>query len=211
MGLKFKGDMALLVPAGQSGIGGAELDCPDPGSCRHFIDDSNVFGRLPEMSLNQADLNNIEQVDFLIEKYESFFQKVPMTHPANGLICSGFGTRKSPFSKKITVHEGIDYAVPYGSEVLAAADGVVISVRRSKTYGLVVDIRHENNLISRYAHLSKAMVKVGERICQSERIALVGSSGRSTGPHLHFEVLVKNKVMNPSVLMELGEQVNSLS
>ena len=114
-----------------------------------------------------------------------------------GWISSGFGVRADPFNGHQAMHEGVDIASRMGSPVLAVADGVVTHSGEKAGYGLLVEITHESGLITRYGHTSATLVKVGDRVKKGQEIALVGSSGRSTGPHLHFEVVRNGSPVNP--------------
>jgi murein DD-endopeptidase MepM/ murein hydrolase activator NlpD len=114
-----------------------------------------------------------------------------------GWISSGFGVRADPFSGHQAVHDGVDIASHLGSPVLAVGDGVVSHSGEKAGYGVLVEVTHESGLITRYAHTSATLVKVGDRVKKGQSIALVGSSGRSTGPHLHFEVVRNGRAVNP--------------
>ena len=102
---------------------------------------------------------------------------------------SGLGYRVDPFTAKVAWHEGTDFPAAYGTPILATADGTVIRAAWDQEYGYVVDIQHKNAVITRYAHAQELLVKPGEFVRQAQAIAKVGSTGRSTGPHLHYEVL----------------------
>lgn len=102
---------------------------------------------------------------------------------------SGLGYRADPFSGKMAWHEGTDFPAAYGTPILATADGQVIRAALDQEYGLVVDIQHKSGVVTRYAHAQEINVKQGDFVKQSQVIAKVGSTGRSTGPHLHYEVL----------------------
>jgi len=120
---------------------------------------------------------------------------MPVSAPFNA---SGFGMRIDPFTGMQAMHEGIDFLADMGSPVVAAAGGVVIFAGFHPQYGNVVDIDHGNDLLTRYAHLSKLLVKEGDIVQRGHRIGLSGSTGRSTGPHLHFEVRYKGVAQNPA-------------
>lgn len=115
-----------------------------------------------------------------------------------GWISSGFGMRGDPFNGRRSMHKGLDFVARTGADVLAVGGGVVITSERHAGYGNMVEINHGNGYMTRYAHHSKNLVKVGDRIEKGQRIALVGSTGRSTGPHLHFEVYRNGKLVNPA-------------
>lgn len=111
---------------------------------------------------------------------------------------SGFGFRIDPFTGKRAFHGGVDFAVKAGTPIRAAAGGVVVYSDRHAEYGKMVEIDHGDDMISRYAHASRLHVEVGQVVLQGQKIAEVGSTGRSTGPHLHFEIRHKDVPQNPS-------------
>jgi len=121
-----------------------------------------------------------------------------------GWISSGYGRRTDPFTGKKRFHRGIDFAGKAGSEVLAVAAGVVIESKWEKGYGNVVEIRHADGYITHYAHNRENLVKVGDRVEKGETIAIMGSTGRSSGPHVHFEVRRNGKIINPSRFIRRG-------
>lgn len=102
---------------------------------------------------------------------------------------SGLGYRSDPFTGKVAWHEGTDFPAAYGTPILATADGTVIRAAWDEEYGYVVDVQHKNAVVTRYAHAQELLVKPGDFVKQAQAIAKVGSTGRSTGPHLHYEVL----------------------
>lgn len=111
---------------------------------------------------------------------------------------SGFGWREDPFSGLMAFHEGIDFPAEAGTPILAAAGGVVITSGVHPQYGNIVEIDHGNHFITRYGHASERLVQVGEVVRRGARIGTVGNSGRSTGPHLHFEVRVHGVAQDPA-------------
>jgi len=115
-----------------------------------------------------------------------------------GYISSKYGFRRDPFTGRKRMHQGIDFAGRKGTPVNTVAGGVVQFVGRKGGYGNVVEIDHSNGLISRYAHLSSIDVKPDQVVKKGERIAAIGSTGRSTGPHLHLEVLKNGVRQNPA-------------
>lgn len=114
-----------------------------------------------------------------------------------GWVSSGFGLRTDPFNGRKAYHEGVDIASRLGSAIKAMGGGVVSHAGEKDGYGMTVEINHGNGLTTRYAHASAVLVKVGDRIEKGQPVALVGTSGRSTGPHLHFEVLRDGRSVNP--------------
>lgn len=115
---------------------------------------------------------------------------------------SGYGYRIDPFTGKKAFHEGVDFSAEIGASIKAAAGGVVIYSDRHPEYGNMIEIDHGDDLVSRYAHASKLMVSLGEVVLQGQKIAEVGNTGRSTGPHLHFEIRHKDKPQNPSKFLK---------
>jgi len=129
---------------------------------------------------------------------------LPVAAPYNA---SGFGKRIDPFNGQWTMHEGIDFLADAGSPVVNAAAGVVQFAGFHPQYGYVIDIDHGNDLVTRYAHLSKLFVKEGDVLQRGRRIALTGNTGRSTGPHLHFEVRFRGAAQNPAKFLVLSNAV----
>lgn len=115
----------------------------------------------------------------------------------SGYVSSRFGVRKDPITGKAGFHAGIDFAGKTGSKILAVADGLVILSEPTNGYGRTVEIRHGNGLVTRYAHCKTLLVKAGDLVKRGQVIATLGSSGRSTGPHLHFEVLKEGQAIDP--------------
>jgi murein DD-endopeptidase MepM/ murein hydrolase activator NlpD len=125
-------------------------------------------------------------------------QIVPGGRPVTqGWISSYFGQRTDPFTGRNAYHRGIDFAGPAGSQVVAVASGVVTYAKDRFGYGKTVEINHGNGYVTRYAHNQRVLVNPGETIQKGQSIALIGSTGRSTGPHLHFEVLKQGRSVDP--------------
>ena len=120
---------------------------------------------------------------------------MPVSAPFNA---SGFGRRVDPFTGDYAMHEGIDFLADKGSPIVAAAAGVIVFAGFHPQYGYMVDIDHGNDLVTRYAHQSKLLVKEGDVVPRGRKIGEVGSTGRSTGPHLHFEVRFRGAAQNPA-------------
>ena len=128
----------------------------------------------------------------------SFFYDSGMKLPlSKKIVTSEFGYRVSPISGKWKLHAGIDLAAPIGTEVFACKNGIVTTVAYNEIYGNYIAIKHDGNKTSLYAHLSKTLVKTGEKVSTGQTIGLVGTTGASTGPHLHFEVRENGKAQNP--------------
>jgi murein DD-endopeptidase MepM/ murein hydrolase activator NlpD len=132
-------------------------------------------------------------------KFLSLANESPLT---NTHIVSNFGMRIDPFTGRRSTHEGIDFIAPTGTPILAAAAGVVTQAKWNSDYGNMIEIEHNNKTTTRYAHASELLVKQGEIVRLGQKIALVGSTGRSTGPHLHFEVRVDGVPHDPSKFLD---------
>jgi murein DD-endopeptidase MepM/ murein hydrolase activator NlpD len=115
----------------------------------------------------------------------------------SGFLSSFFGYRVDPFTGRTAFHAGVDFAGPPGSQIVAVATGVVAYAGERMGYGNVVEVNHGNGYVTRYAHNLKNLVKVGDTVQKGDVLSLMGSTGRSTGPHLHFEVLRDGRQINP--------------
>lgn len=136
---------------------------------------------------------------------------MPTTLPVkNAVFGSSFGYRNDPFSGLRSRHDGLDFSAPPGTPVVAAADGVVLAASYHTEFGNMIDIDHGDGLLSRYAHLSRMDVAESQIVRRGEKIGAVGSTGRSTGPHLHFEVRMLGVPQNPAAFLKRGENVASL-
>jgi len=113
-------------------------------------------------------------------------------------VSSNFNPRRlNPVTGRIAPHKGVDFALPVGTPVLAVGDGEVVMAKNGGAAGNYVAIRHGRQYMTRYMHLKKVLVKPGEKVKRGDRIALSGNTGRSTGPHLHFEIWINNQAVNP--------------
>lgn len=133
---------------------------------------------------------------------------IPQVVPASiQSITSGFGYRRDPFNGHAAMHSGIDFKGPVGSPIFAAADGRVTFAGWKSGYGQAIEITHGNGMLTRYAHLSRIGVKVGQAVEAGATIGGLGSTGRSTGPHLHFEVRINDRAVNPRPFLEAAPDV----
>ncbi len=122
--------------------------------------------------------------------------------PAAGRISSHYGQRRHPITRRSQLHAGIDFACGYGAKIMAARDGVVIRAEWFGGYGNLIVLQHENGYTTRYAHLSRLKVRRGQKVRQGQEIGRAGSTGVSTGPHLHFEVRRNGKAINPLTVLK---------
>ena len=136
---------------------------------------------------------------------------LPTTLPVkDAVLGSAFGYRADPIAGLRAMHEGLDFAAETGTPIVAAADGVVLSATHHPDYGNVVDVDHGGGLTSRYAHMSRIEVTPGALVKRGETIGAVGSTGRSTGPHLHFEVRMLGVAQNPAHFLKRGDEYASV-
>ncbi len=145
---------------------------------------------------------DIKVISEKIKRKNTIIEYLPTIKPVRGYITSKFGPRFHPIEKEEKFHTGIDIAAPYGSPVYATASGKVIRARRTNSgKGNFVMIKHINNIMTIYLHLSRITVKEGQFVKKGEIIGYVGSSGTATGPHLHYEVLYNGKPIDPLIFM----------
>ncbi|WP_284126266.1 M23 family metallopeptidase [Parerythrobacter aestuarii] len=141
---------------------------------------------------------------------ERGLEAIPQVNPTSlnvTRVSSGFGYRSDPFTRRGAMHSGLDFKGPTGAPIYAAAKGTVTFVGRKSGYGNVVEVSHGNGLMTRYAHMSRFKTKVGTQVDAGDVIGAIGSTGRSTGPHLHFEVRVNNRAVNPRPFLEAAPDV----
>ena len=160
--------------------------------------DGSIDPRFERLGLSMARMAALEQA----------LEGVPQFAPARkDLISSGFGYRRDPFNGRAAMHNGLDFKGATGTPIYAAAKGRVSFVGRKGGYGNTVEITHGNGVMTRYAHMSRFNARVGQQVLPGETIGAIGSTGRSTGPHLHFEVRVNNRAVNPRTFLETAPHV----
>jgi len=148
-----------------------------------------------ELSARESE---IAAVDFLLSRKSLASQQTPAGWPVKGgWVSSSFGSRMHPITGKKQFHKGVDIPGKLGAAVVSVADGVVVRSENSSDYGWLIEIDHGDDYTTLYSHNRKNFVKVGETVKKGQAIGEVGSSGRSTGPHVHFEVHRKGRVINP--------------
>lgn len=194
------------------GVGGAEQECdPKIGKCTELGDNVSLgFGSKDLAVAIRQDLSDKSGKELVaaLDLYLDLIESIPMGNPGNAHINSGYGKRISPWHGKVVKHEGVDYALPHGSQIFATASGTVKTVKRNPTYGLMIDIQHSDKVVTRFAHLSSALVEVGDKVCRGQVIGLVGSTGHSTGPHLHYEVRINDVAQNPAKFIQLADKLS---
>lgn len=190
------GEFDFSIPPAQGG--------PEPGYELAGTDVPDLVGMLSELDRKVSDRERQLAVleDMLMDR--NLREQV---HPAgrpvkSGYISSFFGIRTDPFTGRKARHKGVDFAGREGAEVVAVAAGVVTWSDKRFGFGKLVEINHGNGFVTRYAHNRENLVAVGDRIEKGQIIALMGATGRATGPNLHFEVLRDGKVVNPLTYVE---------
>jgi len=186
-----KGEFNFEEPPAQ---GGPEEVADEPAEMADGLAD--ILARLENQLIDR------ERQLVILETFISARQltqfSVPDGSPVPGSwISSTFGRRSDPFTGKLAFHSGIDFAAPAGAQARAVAPGVVTWAGARAGYGQLVEINHGNGYVTRYAHNSSVLVKVGDKVAKGQAISRVGSTGRSTGPHLHFEVLKNGRAIDP--------------
>lgn len=153
---------------------------------------------------NRSDHLNVAESELFHAKLKS--KRLPTALPVNAEYnASGFGLRLDPITGQSAMHEGIDFITQPGAPIVAAAGGVVIAAEWHHSFGNMIEIDHGGDIVTRYAHSSIMLVKAGDIIKRGQKIAEVGSSGRSTGPHLHFEVRYKGQAQNPAKFLQAAQ------
>jgi murein DD-endopeptidase MepM/ murein hydrolase activator NlpD len=177
------------------GMGGAQSATMPPQNLTlsQFNEKVALLSRQMESRTDMLGLLEAQLFEQAVKK-KAMPTMMPVSAPYNA---SGFGFRIDPFTGQQAMHEGIDFITDVGTPVVAAAGGVVQFAGFHPQYGNMIDIDHGNDLVTRYAHLSKVLVKEGDLLQRGRRIGESGSTGRSTGPHLHFEVRFRGAAQNP--------------
>ena len=171
------------------------------------LDDLNfTLAELEQMAGHQVDLLTVLESRLIDQKIQGMM--LPTQQPvAHSHLGSSFGWRIDPFTGRSALHTGLDFQAEPGTAITAAAGGVVVTQEVHPAYGNMIEIDHGNNLITRYAHASQVFVKQGDVVKRGQKIAAVGTTGRSTGPHLHFEVLVQGVPQDPHKFLDAGRNV----
>jgi murein DD-endopeptidase MepM/ murein hydrolase activator NlpD len=164
-----------------------------------LVSPEDTFGVL--RSLLQGLESRLRNVRKDVERQEALAAATPSIWPAKGWLTGTFGGRPDPFTGEPAFHQGLDISTEKGQPVFATADGRVETASYTGDYGNLITLRHDFGLATRYGHLSKFNVKVGDTVRRGDIIAYVGSTGRSTGAHLHYEILANGKLINPLQLL----------
>ena len=185
-------------PARQPGRGGPLVLLPDTLTANELQRQLDILSQQVE---SRSDYLGLLETEIRNERVRQ--DLLPTALPIAGAWdASSFGWRKDPFTGERALHEGVDFQAEPGTPIMAAAGGVVVTAEYHPAYGNLIEIDHGNDLSTRYAHASKLLVKPGAVVRRGQKIAEVGSTGRSTGPHLHFEVRLNGIAQNPSRFLQ---------
>jgi len=202
-GLAGVNSAELKVQPGRGGalISGRELTLEE---LQATLDD------LDQLTESRADLLTVMESRLIDQRIKKMM--LPTQHPVQrGHLGSAFGWRIDPFTGRSALHTGLDFQAETGAPILAAAGGVVVTAEVHPAYGNMIEVDHGNDLITRYAHASRLLVNKGDLVKRGQKVAEVGSTGRSTGPHLHFEVLVQGVPQDPRKFLAAGQQLPALA
>jgi murein DD-endopeptidase MepM/ murein hydrolase activator NlpD len=186
------------------GVGGADGEMEFSNIVSGFEKESEeiVLRKIDNLTKLRDDAVDQEELSQRLMEYfqdqKTVLASTPSIWPVKGWVTSGFGMRKSPFTGKRVMHSGIDIATKTGTPIAAPADGIVSYSGKKGAYGNVLVIDHGYGYVTFFGHCSKLGKKVGEKVKRGDVVAYVGSSGRSTGPHLHYEVRVNGVATNPT-------------
>ena len=180
-------------------MGGAPAGLAAPVLSGAFGSPDNAFGVLRDiLGLIEQQLASVRSG---VDRRQALASATPSIWPIAGWISSGFGSRRDPFTGGADFHPGLDISGSHGQQVHAPADGTVANVGHNGNYGNQILVDHGFGIVTRYAHLSRFEVSVGQQVRRGQVIGYVGSTGRSTSPHLHYEVLVNGRLTNPLRLL----------
>jgi murein DD-endopeptidase MepM/ murein hydrolase activator NlpD len=192
-------NLALGPTAGEPGVTpapSAETEFTRPGLASETP--RNLASKLDKLSDSATrQEKSLQELQSYFLDQKSRLASTPSVWPARGWVTSDFGQRLDPYTAERVMHEGLDIAAPHGKEVVAPSDGTVIFAGLEGGYGNVLVIDHGYGVKTRFGHLSKLEVKTGDRVKRGQLVGAVGNTGRSTGPHLHYEVRVNGIPENP--------------
>ncbi len=190
-GLKPDDLSGLARGRATGGSGGPFVPMNSPG----YDELNGALDALATAAGEESDVLTLTESRLLESRLKTLM--IPSSRPIDVAVGSGFGFRADPFTGRGALHTGLDFPSPVGTEIHAAAGGVVRTAEMHPEYGLMLEIDHGNGLMTRYGHTCKILVKVGDLVQRGQVVADVGTTGRSTGPHLHFEVLVDGVPQDP--------------
>jgi murein DD-endopeptidase MepM/ murein hydrolase activator NlpD len=183
-------------------LGGPLIEAKDPRALAAVLDvDEDFAMRIQRVSSNMSDMRSLSVAA----------RKLPLARPTSTARSSGFGVRLDPFTGRPAFHSGLDFGGGMMTPIHATAPGVVSFTGRRAGYGNTIEIDHGDGFKTRYAHLRTIAVNPGQRVAVGQRIGGMGSTGRSTGPHLHYEVWLNGRAQNPARFVRAGEALGPTS
>lgn len=189
-------DIGPRKEVGVMGLGGQEeVDLSHPDSSKLMTSIQLDLGDLQAKAIAQE--KSFQELTEAVQSRQSLWASTPSIWPTTGWLTSGYGNRVSPFTGRVSKHNGIDIASRQDTPVIAPAAGVVSYTGFDSGLGKLIKINHGYGIMTYYGHLAKAAVKVGQKVKRGDVIAYVGSTGLSTGPHLHYEIYVNDVPVNP--------------
>ena len=153
--------------------------------------------------------NSLDDLTFTIDNYLDTIKTLPLGPPVWGTITSKYGRRIDPFNGKAAFHAGLDIRQKIGAKIVATADGVVAEKGYTKGHGNYLVIKHSNDFKTRFFHMQKSIVSRGDKITRGQTIGLVGNTGRSTGPHVHYEIIYRGKSVNPINYVRIARELST--
>ena len=208
--LESLGDRVL----GLAGMAPADIQKPDARGGA-LVSARNLSMEELQTTLDELERLTSQRVDLMTVLESRLFDQhirkkmIPTHAPVTGRVAgSGFGWRVDPITGQSALHTGLDFQADTGTPILAAAGGVVVTQEYHPAYGNMIEVDHGNHLVTRYAHASRVLVKHGDIVRRGQKIAEIGTTGRSTGPHLHFEVLVQGVFQDPQKFLNAGAAAN---
>lgn len=202
LAFRLAGVSPSAYAVGNSGLGGPLIDAKDPRALAAILDVEEDFA-----TRIQHAANSLSEARAMTQAAEA----LPLARPAGAGQSSGFGVRFDPFTRRPAFHSGLDFTGGYRAPIATTAPGVVSFTGVRSGYGNTVEVDHGRGFKTRYAHLAAITVRPGQRVALGQRIGAMGSTGRSTGVHLHYEVWVNGRAQNPSRFLKAGEYVQQAS
>jgi murein DD-endopeptidase MepM/ murein hydrolase activator NlpD len=182
-------------------VGGSKVDYPTA----ELLGATNLKTGIDELKSRTSEMEeHLSMLNDVAEQRVTRWRLTPNIWPVKGAITSHYGSRSDPFNGDAEMHPGLDISALYGSQVHAPADGKVIYAQRMAAYGNLLIIDHGNGVTTRYGHLSRFSARVGQKVKKNEVVGYVGTTGRTTAPHLHYEVRLNDRPQNPKKYLPLG-------
>lgn len=203
-------DPEVLAPDSQMGpipqaVGAMDELFTEHSDGRQLASAEELGRQLDELQAQlSVQTDSLSMLDLALTRRTGDQARVPNAMPVRDYpyLSSSYGWRRNPVTGQYSMHEGLDFAAPPGTPIVAASGGVVIEAKYQSGYGNMVEIDHGGGLLTRYAHAQRLLVKQGDLVERGQHVALVGSSGRSTGPHLHFEVRLAGQPLDPKLFLD---------